>query len=536
MATSTTQDYTLDKSSLVTYVERPGQRFLLHYGEGFRYEALPVGTRVIYPPPALPSLPDVDGAIEEALENPMGCPPLSAQLKPDMKVTIAFDDISLTLPPMQAPDLRQRIIEKVLEKLAERGVDDIHLIAALGIHRRMKPRELRRILGSSIFNAFFPQRLYNHDAEDKDNVVLLGNTSAGEEVEISRRAAESDLLIYVNLNLSSMDGGHKSINTGLITYRTLRHHHNVHTLMNCQSYMDPEHSALHDSCRRMGSLVEEHINVFKIETSLNSCTFPPILDHLQKPENKWQGWEKAVFHLNRYGLQAMPFPLRHFIFHQLRAPYGLTGIAAGATEPVHQFTLENVFRQQAVPVKGQADVVVAGLPYLSPYNVSSPLNPVLIQCLALGYMFNLYRGKPLVRRGGVLIFMHPLENRFDPIQHLSYQDFYDQVLSQTRDPAEIERVYERSFAENPKYIHLYRHSYAYHGVHPFYMWYWACYGQDYVGRVIVVGAKDKDVARTLGYETAPSLNTALEMAQDTVGRGANVTLFHWPPVFLCDVE
>jgi len=96
MATSTTREYTLDKSSLVTYVERPGQRFALHYGEGFRYEALPVGTRVIYPPPALPSLPDVDGAIEEALENPMGCPPLSAQLKPDMKVTIAFDDISPT--------------------------------------------------------------------------------------------------------------------------------------------------------------------------------------------------------------------------------------------------------------------------------------------------------------------------------------------------------------------------------------------------------------------------------------------------------
>ena len=525
-----------DKSKLVTYVEKPNRRYIFHKGEGFRYERLPVGTRVIYPPPPLPAIADVDGAIEEALEHPLGSDPLSAQLRPDMRVTIAFDDLSLPLPPMQRPDIRQRIIEKVLEKLAEGGVEDIHLIAALGIHRRMTPGELRHAVGDRVYRAFAPDRLYNHDAEDPEKIVNLGETSHGEVMEVSRRVAESDLLIYVNINLSSQDGGHKSITTGLTTYRTLREHHNAHTLLHSRSYMDPPNSALHHSVNRMGALAEDQIKVFKIETTLDTNTFPAILGHLQKPEWEWGVVDKTVFTLNRYGLDLLPFAARRAIFHGLKAPYGLTGIAAGATEPVNEYTMSNLFRQQAVPIRGQADVLVLGLPYLGPYNVNSILNPVLVHCLAVGYLFNLYRGKPLVREGGVYIFMHPLEERFHQIHHPSYIDFYRQVLPQTRDAEEMGRLYEESFATNPRYIDLYRNSYAYHGVHPFYAWYWAWHGQSHLGRIIVVGARDSQVAQTLGYDTAPSLATALEMAQDTVGPNPQVTAFHMPPIFLCDME
>ena len=536
MTEAGTRAMDFDKASLVTYVDSPSERYLFHYGEGFLYESLPVGTRVIYPPPPLPSIDDVDGAIENALDNPLGCDPLSALIRPGMKVTIAFDDISLPLPPMQRPDLRQRVIEKVLEKLAEGGVDDIHLVAALGLHRRMTPSELRGVLGRKVFKAFQPDRLYNFDPEDKEELVLLGQTPHGDEVETSHRVADSDLLIYVTINLSSMDGGHKSINTGLVSYRTIRQHHNVHTLMHCESYMDPTRSALHDSCKAMGAVVEENLKVFKIEMALDSSTFPSMLGYLQKPESEWGLRDRVVFGVNRRALPLMPFRLRWSIFQHIKAPYGLLDIAAGNTDPVHDRILDAVFRQQAVPVQGQADVVLFGLPYLGPYNVNSIMNPVLVHSLAVGYTFNMYRGKPLVRKGGVLIFTHPLEERFNTVHHPSYLDFYNQVLPETRDPGEIEKGFEESFAHNENYIRLFRESYAYHGVHPFYMWYWACYGQEHLGKVIVVGARDKKVADRLGYETAPDLGTALEMAKDTVGANPQVTMYHFPPIFLCDVE
>ena len=300
--------------------------------------------------------------------------------------------------------------------------------------------------------------------------------------------------------------------------------------------MDPPKSALHRSCNRIGAVVEEQVNVFKIETTLNSNTFPAPLRHLQKPEWEWRVWEKSVFALNRHSMRVTPYPVRKMIFQSLRAPYGVTGITAGLTDEVHERTLENVFRQHVVPVKGQADVLVYGIPYLGPYNVNSDLNPILVHCNAVGYLFNMYKGKPLVREGGVLIFMHPLENRFHRVHHPSYIDFYQQVLPQTRDPWEIEERFEEDYATNPKYIELYRNSYAYHGVHPFYMWYWACYAQSYLGRIIVVGAQDREVANTLGYEVAPNMQSALEMAEDTVGPSPKVTAFHLPPIFMCDVE
>ena len=56
---------------------------------------------------------------------------------------------------------------------------------------------------------------------------------------------------------------------------------------------------------------------------------------------------------------------------------------------------------------GQTDILTMGLPYICPYNVNSVMNPILVMCLGLGYFFNLYRGKPLVRAGAVLSMTEP---------------------------------------------------------------------------------------------------------------------------------
>ena len=42
-------------------------------------------------------------------------------------------------------------------------------------------------------------------------------TDLGERVVLNKKAVEADLVIYVNLNLVPMDGGHKSTATGLAT-------------------------------------------------------------------------------------------------------------------------------------------------------------------------------------------------------------------------------------------------------------------------------------------------------------------------------
>ena len=93
---------------------------------------------------------------------------------------------------MRRPDIRQLVIEQVLDMAAEAGVDDVVLIAALALHRRMTEAELRHALGDRIFDAFAPHGLlHQHDAEDPTNLVHLGLTDQGEDVEINKRAAET---------------------------------------------------------------------------------------------------------------------------------------------------------------------------------------------------------------------------------------------------------------------------------------------------------------------------------------------------------
>ena len=508
---------------------------LVHEGEGFRLQRFPLGSRVVYPPDPLPGIRDVEGAIRHALMHPHGTEPLSDLLRPGMRLTIAFDDISIPLPPMQTPDIRGRVIEQVLEVAARRGVDDVKLVVANSLHRRMTPGEIKRALGERVFRSFWPEALSNFDAEDPNGLAYIGQTDRGEDVEISRRAAESDLLVYVNINLVAMDGGHKSVPVGLGSYRSLRHHHNVHTMLNSTSYMDPPHSALHGSAARMGRVLAEHLRIFTIETTLNNETFPKAFGFLNRREWEWSLADQASFLASKRANEAAPPRVRREVFRRIVAPYGVTGINAGETEAVHERTLANVHRQQLVEVEGQSDVLVVGLPYICPYNVNSVMNPILVQCLGLGYFFNLYRGKPLVRPGGTMILFHPTPWEFHQVHHPSYVDFFDEVLAETTDPAAIEAKFEQQYAQDPWYVHLYRTSYAYHGVHPFYMWYWGAHAMDYLGDVIFVGA-DRRAVRRMGFRTATSFADALEMAQDTVGSSPRITYLHCPPLALAEVR
>ncbi|HLI34443.1 MAG TPA: lactate racemase domain-containing protein, partial [Terriglobia bacterium] len=191
----------------VVHLEKNSAPRLMWYGEDLLQVKMPAGTRVVYPRPTIRPLRDRNAAIRYALAHPEGMEPLESLLKPGMKVTIAIDDISLPLPPMKRPDIRQSALTILLEMLVSKGIEDFHIIIATSFHRRMTPAEIKRAVGSRIFRAYYPHRLYNHDGEAPDGMVELGMTDHGERVRINRRAAESDLLIYVNINLVPMDGG-----------------------------------------------------------------------------------------------------------------------------------------------------------------------------------------------------------------------------------------------------------------------------------------------------------------------------------------
>ena len=531
-ATSNTEKFSPNH---VVHLEKHSAPRILWSGEDLVEAKLPAGTRVVYPKPPMTPVPSREAAIEYAIRHPENMDPLPALLRPGMKVTIAIDDISLPLPPMRTPDIRQSVLTVVLRLLGERSVDDVHILLANSFHRRLTPAEMKRCVGKQIFHAFYPDRYYNHDGEDPEAIVELGSTERGERVRVNRRAAESDLLIYVNINLVPMDGGHKSVGTGLCDYPTLQAHHTPQAILDSDSYMDPDRSALAASCTRIGRVIDRHLKVFHIETSIDNRMFADPLNFLCKDEDEFTESERLKFRALQKTLAALPRPLKRKLFFGIPSPYEMTSVFAGETEATHRKILRKCYEQYNVPVQGQSDVVITGIPFVSPYNVNSIMNPVLVQVMANGYFFNFYRYRPLVKKGGVLIITHPLYDEFDPDFHPSYIEFFHRLLPETRDSFVLQSKYEEEFARDPRYIAMYRQGYAYHGVHPFYMWYWGENGRAHLGKTIVVGAENDYVAPILGWSNARTMEEALAMAESHLGRRPSVTMLHMAPMVMTDV-
>jgi hypothetical protein len=188
-----------------------------------------------------------------------------------------------------------------------------------------------------------------------------------------------------------------------------------------------------------------------------------------------------------------------------------------------------------VPVDGQADILVSGDSVHLALQRQRVPQPLLVQVMAQGYLFNMYRGQPLVKKGGTIIITHPCSDRFDHDQHAPYVEFVHRLLPETREAMVLHKKYEAEFAANPAYLAMFRKGHAYHPAHPFFMWYWGEAGRQWVGRVIVVGADNEYIPRLLGYETARSMHEALEMAKDTAPPSPAITCFHLPPIVMADM-
>ena len=344
------------------------------------------------------------------------------------------------------------------------------------------------------------------------------------------RPSRAISLIYVNLNLVPMDGGHKSVAVGFCGYKSLKAHHNPQTMRKCHSYMDPKSSALATSASSAwASSPNKKLNVFTIETTINNRMFDRPLEFLHKNEDDLSGMEKTALEgAHHDALEGAagraPGDLPEACLHRTASPAS----SPARPRPCTSTRSRARYEQYLVPIKGQADILVTGVPYISPYNVNSFLNPLLVQVMVNGYLFNMYKGVPLLKKGGTMIVTHPCTDMFDKEHHAPYIEFVHNLLPETRDALELHKRYEAKFASNPAYIQAYRTGHAYHPAHPFFMWYWGEAGRQHTGRVIVVGADNEYIPKLMGWETARTMNEALEMAKDTAPPSPDIVLMHMP--------
>ena len=463
-------------------------RHELLYGDTTIQAELPDDLRILAAPDSLPALDDPGAAVREALASPIEHRPLRELVGPGSTVTIALDDLTIPVVPM-APDFRRVALEVILDQLHRAGVrpEDVRIVIANALHRQWTRTELATALGP-LLSLLPPQRLFNHDACDPEQLVFLGETERGFEVELNRLVVDSDQFIYVNCTPSPMNGGWKSIVVGMSTFRSIRHHHRPYPFAHGHSIMDPERSAFHRLLAEMAQIVEADL----------------------EPRGR-----------KLFSIEFVPTGT---------VPAGIAGVFAGYTPAVHARTLELLRQQQRLEVDGQADIGIWGLPNRDPYSAHSTINPILVANLACSYTFGLFSKQPVIREGGVAIFANPMTVQWSR-HHASYPELWNE-FERTTDPVQLWDELAEDFAARPEYVYAYRKRFSFHGAHPLFLWGQTRAPRAHLGRIIFAGGDDPEPVERMGFTWAPSVEEALKIARTDVGANASTTLTQVPPVFI----
>lgn len=177
-----------------------------------RFHYLPLEARSASP------LPDEQAAIERALDQPIGAPPLRQLARGKKSAAISVCDITRPVP-------NRRILPPLLARLEEAGIPrrEIRVLIATGLHRPANKCEIQEIVGSEIAEIYTVE---NHNARELAQHRHLGRTSTGTEVYIDERFVAADLHITVGFIephlMLGYSGGRKLIAPGLAAQETIK--------------------------------------------------------------------------------------------------------------------------------------------------------------------------------------------------------------------------------------------------------------------------------------------------------------------------
>jgi len=167
--------------------------------------------------PAEP-LPDPAGALEAALANPIGTPPLAELARGKKTACVVVCDITRPVP-------NKLILGQVLKTIEAAGVprSGITILVATGLHRPNEGEELVELVGEEVAKNY---RCENHHGKALDEHEYLGTTPAGVPAWIDSRYTRAELKITTGLIephlMAGYSGGRKLICPGIAALETVK--------------------------------------------------------------------------------------------------------------------------------------------------------------------------------------------------------------------------------------------------------------------------------------------------------------------------
>jgi hypothetical protein len=454
-------------------------RVPLEYGDEMMTVEVPDHATVFWPGRSHVDPPEVDPAeaTRRALAAPHGAPPLREMVRPGSRVVIAFPDRVKGGTHERAH--RKVAIPIIVEELERAGVraQDITLLCAMGLHRKNTYEELVGYLGQRTVDAFWPERLLMHDAEDPEGIVHLGTTEYGDVVEVNRHVAEADLAILIGHTQGNpyggYSGGYKMAATGITTWRSIRGHHSPATMLRGDFVpVNVDRSHMRRQFDAVGRAIERGIGkrFFTVDAVLGTTA-------------------------------------------------QVLGVFAGTPDAVQEASWPLAARRTdvALDIADPFDVVLFGQPRSFHYGPGMGTNPILM-LQSIGAQIT--RHRDVLREGVVVIVTSLCDGWFNDAWFPSYRPVFER-LALVCDFAEVTR-FEDEISTDPALVHKYRAEYAYHPFHAFSMVYMGTVAHRYTERIFIVGARAPGYARAMGCVPVPTVEEALRRAQRIVGRNPRI--------------
>lgn len=451
----------------------------LEYGDDFMDVEVPESASVIRYGDSYFEPPEVDPyeATRKALANPLGIDPIHKLVKKGSKVAIAFPDRVKGGSHEKAH--RKVSIPIIVEELKKAGVEerDIKLICAIGLHKKNTKEEFLSYLGEEIVNAFWPDRLVNHDAEDPDGIVQLGEDEMGNSVCVNKDIYDADLAImigHVQGNpYGGYSGGYKMCVTGVTDWNSIRSHHTPKVM--------------------------------------HRPDFVPVNAGESMMRRKFDSIGRAM----ERGMGKRFFTVDAVLGDNAK----VLGVFAGTPDEVQKasWPLAERWTDVHLDINEKFDVMVFGMPRSFHYGPGMGTNPILMM-QACGSQIT--RHKEVMNEGCVLIATSVCDGWFNDEWFPSYRELYEKI----QDTHELTDVvqFEEEMSTRADYIHKYRFEYGYHPFHAFSMVSMAGVARKYTQAIYLASAKEPKYARGMGAIPTKTFDDALKQAEKYVGKNPRI--------------
>lgn len=165
----------------------------------------------ILQPSKIPQVPDPQQYLANVIDKPEGCPALDKIFLLNDRVLIIVSDITR----YSGAELFLPILLQRLNKIGIRD-DQISILFALGIHRKLTEIEKKTIVGNEVARKI---ELFEHDPDDRAQMEYIGATSRGTPILINQKVLKADGLILTGTiafhYLAGFGGGGKALFPGV---------------------------------------------------------------------------------------------------------------------------------------------------------------------------------------------------------------------------------------------------------------------------------------------------------------------------------